>query len=144
MIFNRHAFPCIHIAMSFSYNTLSCHSTLFTTTFLHFALTNIILEKKIADVKVTSSEVTTFICKSYPVIDLSSNFYTQDTKKEVHIGPCSNKVNIFFLLIGRLPTQTVRVFPRLNKSHFSLKFRRKTNITNRAGYLSFERPISHP
>ena len=60
-------------------------------------------------------------------------------------SPDTIKVNIFFLFIARLPSETGHcyvIFPRVNKSHFLFKFRRKTNIENQVGYLSSKRPIT--
>ena len=57
-------------------------------------------------------------------------FLYSKTQNRRHIeSPDTIKVNIFFLFIARLPSETGHcyvVFPRVNKSHFMFKFRPKT------------------
>ena len=72
------------------------------------------LKKTFADVRLTSSEFTVFICKSYPLIDVSSNFYTQVTKKEVHRVPRYHKSQYILLIYCTLAMRNWPLLRRLS------------------------------
>ena len=68
--------------------------------------------KTFADVRLTSSEFPVFICKSYPFIDVSSHFYTQDTKSEVYRVPRYHKSQYILLIYCTL---AIRNWPLLRR-----------------------------